>query len=180
MNNRIQDSTKTHIIGLDVLRALAIASVVGGHFFMNTVFGQTPVDTPSMFVQGAVQYLLTTIGVPLFLMLTGYLNSNKRLTAGYFSKVVRVVVSYVLISIVTYGILLTTGEESFSVKGFINGLCGFNIIRYGWYINMYIGLFMLIPALNIVIDVACHDGTNSNAWKAVLWGGFFSLRFHRC
>lgn len=163
------------IIGLDVLRALAIVSVVGGHFFMNTAFGRTPVDTLSMFVQNAVQYLLTTIGVPLFLMLTGYLNCTKRLTAGYFPRLARVLVSYVVISIFTYAVLLATGAELFSIKGFANGLGGFSIIRYSWYINMYIGLFLLIPAINVILDAAFNDHANCKSWLALFGGGYSAI-----
>lgn len=169
MDTRVQNSVKTCIIGLDVLRALAIVSVVGGHFFMNTAFGRTPVNTPSMFGQNALQYLLTTIGVPLFLMLTGYLNSGKRLTMEYFPKLVRVLVSYGLITVLTYGVLLAIGEESFSCKRLINGFGGFDIIRYGWYINMYVGLFLLTPVLNVVVDAAIKDTENRKAWL-VLFG----------
>lgn len=172
MNNRVQEAAKTHITGLDVLRALAIASVVGGHFFMNTAFGRTPVDTPSMFMQNAMQYLLTTIGVPLFLMLTGYLNCTKRLTVGYFPKLVRVLVSYVVISVVSYAVLLAVGAEAFSIKGFVNGLGGFNIIRYSWYINMYIGLFLLIPVINIILEKALNDHGNHIAWLLSFGGGY--------
>lgn len=157
--------------GLDVIRVVAICSVVGGHFFMNTAFGRTPVNTPSMFVQGVVQYLLTTIGVPLFLMLTGYLNSTKHLSEEYFLKLTRVIVSYVVISLFTYAVLLNLGKEALSIKGFINGLCGFNIIRYGWYINMYIGLFLLIPAVNALLEHAWNDTTNCRAWIMLIGGG---------
>lgn len=140
---------------------------------MNTNFGRTPVATVSVFIQSALQYLLTTIGVPLFLMLTGYLNCGKKVGPGYFPKVLRVVVSYVLISLVTYGVLLATGEEHFSLRGLANGLGSFSIIRYGWYINMYLGLFLLIPVMNIVIDAGLQDTANRRAW---LWltGGVFS------
>ena len=139
---------------------------------MNTNFGRTPVATVSVFIQSALQYLLTTIGVPLFLMLTGYLNCGKKVGPGYFPKVLRVVVSYVLISLVTYGVLLATGEEHFSLRGLANGLGSFSIIRYGWYINMYLGLFLLIPVMNIVIDAGLQDTANRRAWLWLTGGGY--------
>ena len=165
LNRRTASSSIcTRQFGLDVLRALAIVSVIGGHFFMNTPFGRTPVNSASMFIQNALQYLLTTIGVPLFLMLTGYLNCFKQINASYFPKVIRVVTSYLLISVITYAVLIAIGEEVFSFKRLLNGLGDFSIIRYGWYIDMYLGLFLLIPLLNIVIDTAVKDIANRHVW----------------
>jgi len=45
-----------HYIGLDLIRALAIFSVIGGHFFMNMGFQQAEFGGVSMFVQGWALY----------------------------------------------------------------------------------------------------------------------------
>lgn len=42
--------------GLDLIRALAIFSVIGGHFFMNTGFQQAEFGGISIFVKGWALY----------------------------------------------------------------------------------------------------------------------------
>jgi len=136
------------VLGLDLLRAIAIISVVSGHFFLNTRFGVTTFNTPSMVLQGIVQYFTTSVGVPLFLMLTGYLNCRKKLEFSYYSRLQRVIVDYLFISIITYFVL--NYSSGYSAGALIKGILSFHTINYAWYVEMYIGLFLLIPFLNVL------------------------------
>ena len=53
-----------------------------------------------MFLQGMARTLFM-VNVPLFLILTGYLNLNKRVSRGYYRGMVAVLLSYLVISVVT-------------------------------------------------------------------------------
>lgn len=72
----VQKSCQTRIIGLDLIRSFAILFVISGHFLMNTRFNSTIFGDISLFIQ-AIFKAFYGIGVPLFLLLTGYLNANK-------------------------------------------------------------------------------------------------------
>lgn len=137
-------------VGLDVIRCLAILFVIGAHFFLNTDFNQTEFNSPSMFVQGMLQ-TLTLVNVPLFLMLTGYLNLNKPISRKYYRNGVRVIISYILISVTTVIVRrFAFHETDISWIQWILKITDFSAIPYGWYIEMWIGLFLLTPFLNIL------------------------------
>ena len=56
-------------MGLDLVRFVAICTVVASHFFLNTGFKQVPFEGVSMFIQGMGQTLFI-VNVALFMMLT--------------------------------------------------------------------------------------------------------------
>lgn len=143
------NSNSQRLIGPDILRAFAVIAVVCGHFFsVNTPYNSTPFSGISMFVQGFLKSIFCNTGVPLFLILTGFFNLNKQLDKKYFFGIKRALIPYVIISLVTWTVLST----SHSTVQLILGTLGFKIIGYAWYIEMYIGLFLLIPFINIVLD----------------------------
>ena len=68
---------KQRTTGLDIIRSCAILFVIAGHFFsLHTSFRTTNFEGISMFLQACITPLFST-GVPLFIMMTGYLNANK-------------------------------------------------------------------------------------------------------
>lgn len=71
--------------GLDLIRSCAILFVIAGHFSLNTGFQKAIFEGPSMFIQGTMKFFFN-MGVPLFLLLTGYLNSGKEITPQYYRR----------------------------------------------------------------------------------------------
>lgn len=141
-------NSKNRVIGLDLLRVLAIVCVIGGHYFINTDFNKTPFDNPMMFVLGLFQ-TFTLIGVPLFLMLTGYLNLNKtEPTRSYYNGIWKVLIAYLFFSIVTILFRIHYLGQEKSVMQWVHSILSFDAIPYAWYIEMWIGLFLLTPFLN--------------------------------
>ena len=91
----------TRNIGLDVIRSIAIFFVIGGHFFLlHTSLREVPFKGISLFVQGTFLSLFLS-GVPLFVVLTGYLNISKSCSWTYYKNIKRVLYSYLLFSILT-------------------------------------------------------------------------------
>ena len=80
----------SRVAGLDLVRCGAVAMVVGLHFFVNTQFYTTPFRGVSMFAQSLLAELMLA-GVPLFLLLTGYLNAEKSLSRSYYKGLLRVI-----------------------------------------------------------------------------------------
>ena len=62
-------------IGIDIVKTIAILSVVGVHFFLNTKFYRVNLDNTNLFIQTIIQQICLTC-IPLFVMSTGYLNNN--------------------------------------------------------------------------------------------------------
>lgn len=135
--------------GLDIVRCVAILFVIGSHFFLNTNAQATVFTGLWIVPQGMMRTLFLT-NVPLFLILTGYLNLNKRVNRKYYRGMIAVILSYIFISVVT--IFFRTyfmGEHLSAVKWFLK-ITDFSAIAYAWYIEMWIGLFLLTPFLNIL------------------------------
>lgn len=66
------------VFGLDLIRFFAIFSVISVHFFLNNGFYTFPVKGGRMFISINLRWLFFS-GVPLFLLLTGYLNNKKKI-----------------------------------------------------------------------------------------------------
>lgn len=145
-----QKSCQTRIIGLDLIRSFAILFVIAGHFFvLNTPFRSTTFDGISMFIQALFNPLFQT-GVPLFLLLTGYLNTNKTVSKRYYKGCIRVLVAYLFFSIITILFRKYYLHEDLSWLKWILKIFDFSAIPYAWYIEMWIGLFLLTPFLNMM------------------------------
>lgn len=140
---------RRRLAGLDIVRAFAAFAVVAGHFFINTPMQTALFEGPSMFIQGMGRQLFQ-VNVPLFLILTGYLNLNKQVSRSYYRTMVSVVVSYLFISLVTAVVLQSTGHVVRTPLQWILATTNFSAIAYAWYIEMWIGLFLLTPFLNIL------------------------------
>ena len=134
---------------LDLLRIISTLFVVGVHFFLYTGFYNIDVHSPVMMFCMVIRNTCLTC-IPLFIMLTGYLQGNKKIspTLRYYVKILKFIVPYVLIVIF----------EGVMMHFFMDGILNFGIIArniagfsgYSWYVEMYIGLFLLIPFLNIL------------------------------
>lgn len=135
--------------GLDLVRCIAILFVIAGHFFLHTQFKTTVFSGVSMFIQG-MGLTLFKINVALFMILTGYLNINKRIERKYYCNGLRVILSYIFISVVIILFRRYFNGEDYTWLQWILKITDFSAIPYAWYIEMWIGLFLLTPFLNIL------------------------------
>lgn len=153
---------------LDLIRALAAFLVVSVHFFLNCGFFETPLVGGRMLVMAMVRMAFMTC-VPLFLLLTGYLCRRKALSARYYLGLVRVLLTYALCAIVCLGVRGARGEV-LDLGHRVRALLDFSAAPYGWYVEMYIGLFLLIPFLNIL-----WQGLESRGRRKALVGVLLTL-----
>lgn len=144
--------TINRLAGLDIIRCFAIFSVIAGHFFvLNTPFRETIFDASGMFGQGLVYLLFNATGVPLFIIMTGYLNAHKvECNRKYYKGMGRVLISFLLFSIITILFRKYYLHENFSWIQWGLKILDFSAIPYGWYIEMWIGLYLLTPFLNLL------------------------------
>lgn len=138
---------KERNIGIDIVKSIAIVSVVGVHFFLNTKFYRVGLNNINLFIQTVIQQIFL-ICIPLFIMSTGYLNNNTEINKKYFKKILPVLYVYLLYSIPALIYRYNIGEISGEVFLWIEQIFKFKGHRYSWYIDLYFGLFLMMPFLN--------------------------------
>ncbi len=140
-------------ISLDRIRVLAFALVPSVHFFLNSEYYSTPVSGAGMYLMTVVLTFCMTC-VPLFLLLTGYLESGRRISLSaqglwnFYRKLVSVYVLYLIVSILVLLFRMLVQGERLGVMGSVEAIFGFQ--HYSWYVEMYLGLALLIPFLNVL------------------------------
>lgn len=140
-------------VGLDITRIVAFVSVVSIHFFLNSGFYNEIIVGPKMFLATIIRSFFM-ICVPLFLLLSGYLiidkliEINYKSLVAYYKHLFGIVGSYIIATVM---ILLFKSiylkEEMTLLSGILNVL---RFDQYSWYVEMYIGLSLLVPFLNLL------------------------------
>ncbi len=156
-------------VSLDVIRTLAFLLVVSVHFFLNSGFYDVPVYGKGMYVLSVI-CSNCMICVPLFLLLSGYLMGNKTVSRKYYSGIVKVLVIYLLASIFSLLYKEYYLGQDYSLKSGLLATLNYTGADYSWYIEMYIGLFLMIPFLNII-----YNNLTSKKYKLILIGSLLIL-----
>lgn len=86
----------------------------------------------------------------LFLILTGYLMGQKKLSKGYYKGLWKTIEIYLLASIACLLFKKFVQGEDITFYSGLLSILAFKGANYAWYIEMYIGLFCLIPFLNLI------------------------------
>ena len=132
---------------MDLIRCLCIIFVVAEHFFKHSNFYDYTVTGTSMIFMVMCR-CLCMVCVPLYLMLSGYFQGKKTLSRSYYKGLIPLIVVYLMVSFLTMGLEALISPETFSLKEALWGILSFSTANYAWYVEMYIGLFLLIPFLN--------------------------------
>lgn len=133
--------------GLDIVRTIACLTVIGSHFFLYTSFKTTVYSGLSMFLQGVLTSIV--IGSDLYMILTGFLCANKTIGRNFYLSGIKVLASYIFFSILTIAVKKYLFHEPLGWGTGLMGILSFSTIPYAWYIEMWIGLFIMAPFLNI-------------------------------
>lgn len=135
---------KERKLNIDLLKCIAIVFVVGVHFFLHTNYYGQSFTFKSIFLSSFIWMILMTC-VPLFIMTTGYLMKDKTYSEDYFIKLLPVIGIYTLTAAVYTFFDMRVVNKEYLGKLFENI---FSFSHYAWYVNLYIGLYLLIPFLN--------------------------------
>jgi len=136
---------------MDIIRSFALFCVISVHFFLNSGYYSEPIPGPGMYFFTLVNSFFH-ICVPLFMLLSGYLSNNKRPEVTYYLKIVPTLVIYFLASLCCMLYQNMKQNAPFSLFILIFGTSSFSNAPYSWYVEMYIGLFLLIPFLNVMFS----------------------------
>lgn len=135
--------------GPDIVRCVALLFVTGIHFFLYNGFYYEKQVGLTMLLPNAWRWLFFSCN-GIFLMLTGYLRGSKKVTKGFYKGLIPVIAGYVVICVVTFPIRhFLIGEEN-TVQGWFEKLVSF--ANYAWYLEMYIGLVLISPLVNVFLD----------------------------
>lgn len=158
----MENKKKERYFGLDLIRTLAIIFVVLIHSFGNTGYNAANMSGISMFLLLLIRCLVF-VGVLLFITLTGYCKTNKTISKDHYSKIKKILLTYVVISTITFFFRKLYMQDDLSLYNGIIGIFNFSTLPYAWYVEMYIGLFLLIPFFNIL-----YKNTETKKQKQIL------------
>ena len=155
---------KNRLHGIDAVRTAAILFVVILHSISLSECIENAASP--MWVLALYLRQLSFACVPLFLMLSGYLQNRKKFCAAYYRGIIPLYLSYIVISILCVAAYAIYGYKTDAVSGFggaVYSLLNFSANPYAWYFEMYIGLFLLIPFLNMI-----YHGIHTRRGKHIL------------
>ena len=136
---------------MDIIRIVAVFTVISIHFFLHNGFYSQTVKGTEMYIMVLMRTFFS-VCVPLFIILTGYLMSSKTLSKKYYSGIVNTLIVFVLATIVCMVFISIKYGDQFTFKDFILNTLNFKGANYSWYIEMYFGLFLIIPFLNLAYN----------------------------
>lgn len=182
-------------VNVDLVRIFALLMVVSVHVFLYAGLYETVIDSLILSIGVYVRQFCMCC-VPLFLLLTGYLQGGKEIVFGkpYVKKLSKVLVPYAIVTILLYCYFLLQGEVEANLATM---LLGFENNGYTWYIEMYIGLYLLIPFINagyrqlasksskqslaLVLCLICFVPTVVNSFEMLMmdyWFGLFPFAYY--
>ena len=137
------------VYGIDIIKILAVMLVLTLHFFLNTDYNHIPHLGIGMKFQTLIRDF-AYICVPLFVMCTGFLNKKTKYDKFFFKGLVNVLIVYLFYSTIEFFCLnIIKGTTSnLNIRNFIFSITSFSACRYGWYIKMFVGLYLFSPLLN--------------------------------
>lgn len=140
-------NTTNRTPNLDIIRSIGLIFVVSVHFFLNIGFYDTPVVGIPMSVMVYLRTLFMTC-VPIFLVLSGYLLTHKKVSGSYYRRIVKIYLTYAMAGALCVLFERFVNQKSYGISSLVLMLLSFEDSMYFWYINMYLGLFLLAPFLN--------------------------------
>lgn len=145
---------KHHEPGPDLIRVIGLLFVNCLHSFLYNGFYYE--EQTGLVMWGANTMRWIFFGANgIFMMLTGYLKTNKPWNKRYYRGLLPVLVGYTLTCVISYPIRhFVLGEKLTLIQWLVNYITFSN---YSWYIEMYIGLIFISPLLNLALD-ALGDG----------------------
>lgn len=145
---------KKRCFGLDIIRIVATLMIIGVHSMSKNGFYDMNITIkagPFLFILTMLRWLLFAC-VPIFIIITGYLKKNKKPDKNHYKSIIKIIIDYLIIC----GIFIAYHQfylniDMFNLETLVN-ILNFNLIPYAWYLQLYVGLFLIIPFLNIMYN----------------------------
>lgn len=142
MKNKIK-----RIDGINIIKVIAIIFVPFLHYYNNFNFSDLNMVGMSSIIKIGIRWLCFSC-IGLFIMSSGFLLSNKKVSKKYYLKSIKFFVLYFIFLLITqlYNNGFTTNFFIELMKRF------FTFPAYFWYVAFYLVLYYLIPYLNIISE----------------------------
>ncbi len=137
--------------GYDLVRVFAMFSVISLHFFLHCGFYGVESQGAPAIIYGIIRMLFYQC-VPTFIMLTGALNRKAIFAPKYYIKIVPIITNSLVVGIVVIAYKIFILHENFHPLVWLQSLWTLNQPGYGWYVNLYLSLFLLIPLINLAYN----------------------------
>lgn len=160
---------KKRNLNIDLTKCIAVFTVISVHFFYNNGFYSIPVSTPRMYFMTGMRTLFM-VCVPLFLLVTGALMNKKTLCARYYRGILHTLFIYLLSCAVCMGFNYFYKGTPYTPSQLVLSIFDFSAAQYSWYVEMYIGLFLIIPFLNLI-----YQNLDTKRQKQILILSFLAL-----
>ena len=134
--------------GIDLVRVMGLFFVNGIHFFLKNGYYGEPQIGFAIWGANCFRWLFFSCN-GLFLLLTGYLKSTKPFTKDYYKGLIPILAGYSLTCLITYPIRHFALGERLSMFEWIGNFLTFS--NYSWYLEMYIGLILFSPIINLAL-----------------------------
>lgn len=134
--------------GVDLFRCLGVLFVTGLHAFLYNGFYSQPQQGAAMWAANSVRWLFYGCN-GMFMLLTGYLKSTKPLSKSYYRGLLTVLVGYALTCVISYPVRYFLLGEKDGLMIWVERF--FTFSNYAWYVEMYIGLILFSPVINLAI-----------------------------
>lgn len=139
--------------GIDFVKSIAALFVLSVHFLLNNGYYAIPMTEKNILVPTAFRWLFI-LGVPLFLISTGFLKRKTKFSGLHYVKITPVIVTTILVGVLTVLYKVYLLYEDFPLFIWLRSVWACEQPEYAWYVNMYLGLAMIMPFI-------------SYAWNAV-------------
>lgn len=135
--------------GIDLIRCMGLLFVTGVHSFLYNGFYSEPQVGAAMWAANSIRWLFMGCN-GVFLLLTGYLKCCKPLNKGYYRSLLPVLMGYLLTCAISFPIRHFALGEKLTLLQWLEKLVTFG--NYGWYVEMYIGLILFAPVINLALE----------------------------
>jgi surface polysaccharide O-acyltransferase-like enzyme len=135
--------------GADLFRIMGMLFVNMLHAYLYNGFYYEAQEGFAMWAANSTRWLVYGCNA-MFMLLTGYLKTTSPWGKRYYKSLVAVLVGYVLTCVVSYPIRYFCIGERDPLPVWIDRLVTFS--NYAWYVEMYIGLFLFSPLINLALD----------------------------
>ena len=140
---------------IDVIRVLAIFLVIALHSVSDIIVGIRFYGKNSWYASIAIN-VICRAGVPLFLMISGYLSLDNEHTADvtnyYKKRFTRIIPSLIIWNIIYYLFFIIYKNEGFSFQTFFERLINNGNAYHMWYVYTLLGIYLISPFLRILVD----------------------------
>lgn len=137
------------LAGIDIVKIIAAFFVVGIHSFLYDGYYNYSIPNDKVELAAICMRWIAYTCVPLFMITTGYLMKNKKLSKKYYLGLLPVLFVYLAASVICVLFNKMHFNTAYTAWTFIKGLFMFTDANYSWYVEYYICIFLLIPFINL-------------------------------